>query len=147
MTEATRVQRSVGILVACLAFAAVLVIFLVARADAHSSVSNFHSYTTADFHADTNGLTCSTGYVPRSVANNKRWDSGQHWVKVKIKDFYSGQYRTTFAAFTNQKFGISANNAASSTKASRGSSLVGGIHTFWDLVYPRYLHEYQMVCA
>ncbi len=111
-----------------------------------NSGSNLHNYATSSSHVDSGGISCSAGWHAHTKGSNKRWDSGSHSNTTKLKVLQTGSWITSYGTFTNEEYG-GLLHAGSNQDSSYASSTVGGIHTWTDLIYPRYSHKLSSCCG
>ncbi len=113
---------------------------------AHQTTSNQHGWATDALHVDSDGIVCKGWEHAASQADNKRWDGGDHTVTLSVRESPNGVWTTKTYNFTSAITGASMQAWRGHSAITYGKSTVDGIHFFWDLVYPRYLHDYKSYC-
>ena len=120
---------------------------LAGPAQADVSGANVHGPSTEATHADTNGIgaTCSPSSWRASAYTEQRdYDDKSHTQALQVNDYYSGSTTTLYSGFTTSLNKLLRTSYAGSDFVS---SNVQPIHSWHDLVWPRFKHYMSSGCS
>jgi hypothetical protein len=104
-----------------------------------------HSFAVEATHsAGVGDFNCGTSWV-KPTGLHQSYDSQSHFASLWTRDYYSGASWSTTWGF--QSFGNSTFHPQASSRIDAFTSSVSPIHSWHDLVYPRYQHAASVACG